>query len=687
MAHEGSTPLYRILGSLERVKKSGSGYEACCPGPRHKNADKNPSLSIGLGQDGRVLLNCHAGCDVDEVLSSLNMTMSDLFEHSQEGNPVRRYRLLNSNGATIATHVREDLPGDKKIHWERNGHNGLDGMPLENMPLYRTPDLITRPHDPVIVCEGEKAAEALVEAGLLALGTVTGAAGTPSVEVLSVLNGRVVWLWPDNDKTGREHMQRIAERLKVTPLWVEWKDAPEGGDAADYIAQGGTAAGIQVMVRQPTTEPSGPRIWRGDELTNAHFDPVRWAIPGILPSGLTILAGRPKLGKSWLVLGWALDVARGYPVLKKIETQPGDTLYLALEDSPRRMQERQAMMLGETPPSHAVHIATSWPRQNEGGLEMIEQWIVANPRARLVMIDTFKRFRPKEMKLARLYDLDYDAVAPLAELAGRHNIAVVLVLHTNKTDPSDPIDLVSGTLGLAGAADGVLVLKRERGQADASLFVTGRDVEEQDLALKWDKLDTFGWMLLGEAEQFRMTKERSEVLNVIAQMPGLKPSEIAAALGKTSGPIRRLLFKMVRDEEVRLRDERYWPAGNSGHSGNEGNSGNGGNAFEPVEDVQDPKTEKYPFSGNGNSGNGGPTVTHSQGHGNALPVTAVTTITTVTTETVDTAVTAQGGERCERCGRSEAVHGPGDPLGCAWLAEVLCSVHHVSFDAHECDAL
>jgi hypothetical protein len=151
---------------------------------------------------------------------------------------------------------------------------------------------------------------------------------------------------------------------------------------------------------------------------------------------------------------------------------------------------------------------------------------------RLIVIDTFKRVRPKEKNTQRLYDLDYDAIAPLAALARHYNVAIVVGFHTRKGESTDPLEMVSGTLGLSGAADAVLVLRRERGQADASLFVTGRDVEEQDLALRWEKDDVLAWSLLGNADDFRRSKERQEILETLKLMPGSGPTEIADALGR-----------------------------------------------------------------------------------------------------------------------------------------------------------
>jgi hypothetical protein len=549
--HANQQPLYRVLGLLDGVRKQGGGYVARCPGPRHTHGDRHPSLGVTTGQDGRVLLTCRTGCATEDVLAHLGLTWTDLYERNGQGHPIRRFKLHAPNGQTVE-HVREDAPDGKKLWWETNGRKGLD----------RADDLAADTAAPVIVCEGEKSADALADLGLLAVATVTGAAATPSAAALAPLQGREVWLWPDNDDEGRDHMRRIAAQLRPTPKWIDWKDAPAKGDAADYAATpGASAGGVRALVQIPAAEPAfkGIRIWTATELARATFKEPKWAIPDLLPAGLAILAGRPKLGKSWLALGWAIDIPLGSPVLRKIDAPRGETLYLALEDGPRRMQERMTLMLGEAKAPPGFHVATEWPRTNEGGIDLLHEWLTKHPAARLVVVDTFKRVRPIEKNSQRLYDLDYDAIQPLAQLALEHNIAILPVFHTRKGESTDPLEMVSGTLGLSGAADCVMVLRRERGQADASLFVTGRDVEEQDLALRWERQDVLGWALLGDAEQFRRSQERQAILGALAALPGSGPTELAGALGKSTGSVRYLLFQMVRSGEVRSRDGKYWP--------------------------------------------------------------------------------------------------------------------------------
>lgn len=564
--------LARVLGLLERVRASGSGWAASCPGPMHRNGDRDPSLSVGLGVNGAVILDCHAGCATGDVLAALGLQFSDLWEQDRNGGRVARYALVDATGRVLARHVRVDKPnGDKRLHWESHAGRSLNGTPVESLPLYRLGDLLAAPPaQPVIVTEGEKAADALAGLGLLAVGTVTGAASAPCDTSLAPLRGRDVWLWPDADEQGRAHMGMIAANLQrslgIAPRWVVWPDAPDKGDAADYAERGGTAEGVAAMVadwppeeRRNGHAEQGIKVWNAGELMSATFRPPRWAVPELIPEGLIILAGRPKLGKSWLALGLVVDVTAGRAALRSIKTTPGEALYLALEDGPRRIQERLHLVLGETPVPAGLHVATDWPRTDEGGLDLLEEWLVSHPEARLVVIDTFKRVRAKEKGSQRLYDLDYDALEPLAKLAITHRVAIIVVFHTRKGESSDPLEMVSGTLGLSGAADAVMVLRRERGQADAALFVTGRDVEERDLALRWERDDTFGWALLGNAEDFRLSRERKQLLEAIETMPGMTPAEIADSIGKPRGSARRLLFSMARDGEVRTRDGRYYP--------------------------------------------------------------------------------------------------------------------------------
>lgn len=287
------------------------------------------------------------------------------------------------------------------------------------------------------------------------------------------------------------------------------------------------------------------------ELMGEDLPPVRWAVPGILPEGLSLLAGKPKLGKSWLALGLAVAKASGGVALGKVPVDWGEVLYLALEDNRRRLQNRFRKVLAGSPPPEGLHIATEWPRLDEGGADRLDDWLAAHPDAGLVVVDILKVVRPVVPGNRGIYDADYEALQAMQRIAGEHGVPVLAVHHTRKLAASDPVDEVSGSTGLSGGADSILVLKRDRGKADAYLHVTGREIEEErELALRWDA-ELGSWSLAGDAEEFRISEERRAVLEILGRASAaMSPKDIAEALAKSHGSVKVLLGEMVKAGQV-----------------------------------------------------------------------------------------------------------------------------------------
>jgi hypothetical protein len=295
--------------------------------------------------------------------------------------------------------------------------------------------------------------------------------------------------------------------------------------------------------------PPAPAIITADVLMRKVFPEPRWAVPGIIPEGCSLFVGAPKLGKSWLALNIALAVAHGGYALGKIPVDPGDVLYLSLEDTQRRLQERLTMLLDGDAPS-SLHFATAWPTIAEGAVEHLNAWLANHPGCRFVAIDTFQKLRGPVPSNQSLYAADYASAGELKAVADRHGVAVVLIHHTRKASADDPLDTVSGTNGLSGAADAVAVLRREIGRQDASLYLRGRDVPEADHALSFDP-QLCSWTLLGDASDYRLSEERRAIVEVLrtAGEP-LAPKVIAEALNKNGGAVRYLLSKMASAGEV-----------------------------------------------------------------------------------------------------------------------------------------
>ena len=278
-------------------------------------------------------------------------------------------------------------------------------------------------------------------------------------------------------------------------------------------------------------------------------------VPGFFVEGLTLLASRPKLGKSWLMLTTAVAVATGGRALGKIQAEKGEALYLGLEDNLRRLQSRLEIVTDAVP--EGLHLATSgaMSRLYDGGLEQLDTWLTAHPACRLVVIDTLARVRPRRRPGADLYEEDATLGAQLQALAIRHGVALVMVHHVRKAMAEDFLDTVSGSTGLTGVADVVLVLTRQRGEADAVLHVVGRDIGEGSHALQFDPQRGL-WSLLGSAEMYALTKERQTILAYLARHPTpTSPKEVSEGTGLPRGSVRNLLGKLLHENLV-LSPER-----------------------------------------------------------------------------------------------------------------------------------
>jgi probable addiction module antidote protein len=290
------------------------------------------------------------------------------------------------------------------------------------------------------------------------------------------------------------------------------------------------------------------------ELLDTNFPPPQWIVPDLLVSGLTILAGAPKLGKSWLALALGSAVGSGGDVLGRYRVERRSVLYLALEDTPRRLKNRLEK-IGATPDSH-LSLFTQW-RSGTEGIEDLDAYLEEHADVKLVLIDTLARFRGQSKGDAR-YAADYASAASIKAVADKHDCAIVMVHHVRKMAAQDIMDTVSGSNGLNGAADSTWVLTRARGEADSSLFITGRDVEELTLALRFDSA-CGTWVALGDAAEYAQSRERREVLDAVPLEPKVrKTQDIVALLKKKPAAVSRLLGKLKREGLVFSPAHGHW---------------------------------------------------------------------------------------------------------------------------------
>ncbi len=275
-------------------------------------------------------------------------------------------------------------------------------------------------------------------------------------------------------------------------------------------------------------------------------------MPGIFPEGFVVLAGAPKRGKSWLALDACLAVAAGGCALGAVKVVPGRALYLALEDSERRLQSRAKHLLGRDPiPERFDYVTTL--TQPARFVELLNAYCNTYPDTRMVVVDTLARVKPPQPKYKGAYDFDYAVGAQLKRVADEHGIALVAVTHTRQMAASDFVEAVSGTSGLTGAADTIVVLDRARGQDDAMLKVTGRDVDEREYAMR---MVGGAWHLMDRAPVDPSLSDRTvAILDFIAgRADGTRAGDVARALGIEVAQARVYLGRLADADRIGRRE-------------------------------------------------------------------------------------------------------------------------------------
>jgi hypothetical protein len=316
--------------------------------------------------------------------------------------------------------------------------------------------------------------------------------------------------------------------------------------------------------RDYVAEALAGRTWRDGLITAKAlqaktFAPVRIILPGLIPEGVTILAGKPKIGKSWFLLDVCMAVAGDRFVLGETKPVQGDVLYLALEDNQRRLKKRidKILQAAATWPE-PLDIHTEWRRVDQGGLDDIREWCEAKPARRLIAIDTFVKVRPIAGKNEQAYGFDYRAIEGLQKLAGEYQVGIVISHHLRKAASEDDVfDDVSGTLGLTGAADAIVIMKRHSGMV--KIHVRGRDIEEAEFAAEFNK-ETCRWRLVGEADEIFRSQQRQAIATALKEAKrAMSVSEIMAATERRDrNSTEVLLHKMERDGEVKHVSRGQW---------------------------------------------------------------------------------------------------------------------------------
>ena len=232
----------------------------------------------------------------------------------------------------------------------------------------------------------------------------------------------------------------------------------------------------------------------GETLMDMKLPPTKFCVDTLLPQGICMLGGAPKIGKSWMVLDLCIRIAKGEPIWN-LRTNKGTTLYLCLEDPLRRVQERLCILTDDVPSN--AYFATAAGTLADGLCEQIRKFAIEHPDTVLVAVDTFQLVRTGGVDSS--YANDYGEVRQMKQLADELNISILLVHHLRKQGDSDPLNKLSGTTGISGAVDAVFVLdKSKRNAQGATLICTGRDIEYREMELRLAK-ETCAWEIVSDS--------------------------------------------------------------------------------------------------------------------------------------------------------------------------------------------
>ena len=385
-------------------------------------------------------------------------------------------------------------------------------------PIYNIEAMRLKTKEPIFIVESPICAMSITQCGGNAIATCGTGGWKKVIEEVKrkkLLGGFIVCM--DNDEPGRLASKSICDELRAMGVqYVPQNIAGECKDPNDLLMKSPkdlkeniARAKKELRKKYATAKDSFDAL----ELQMENVEPPTWIVNEALPTGLAMICAPSKIGKSWMMLQLGLAVSEGKDFLN-FKTNTNGVLYYALEDSKSRLKDRMTKMLKGKRASTDLHFTLSADAIDNGFLEKVTDEMKIHPNIKLVIVDTLQKVRGKVVKNESVYSGDYREMAKLKDFADTNKICFLFVHHLRKlADESDVFNMISGSTALMGAADTIFIIsKKKRMEESATLSMTGRDIEQSDLVISFDKAD-YKWVVQGTAEEIEYRKQREEYEN------------------------------------------------------------------------------------------------------------------------------------------------------------------------------
>lgn len=382
-------------------------------------------------------------------------------------------------------------------------------------PLFNRRALWGNSREPVFIVESPLCALSICQCGGSAV-SLCGIGGTNKLvrEVKARKPNAPLVLCLDNDDPGQKASQGLADELtKLKVPFIVYNVAGKKKDPNELLMEDpkklqSSVTAAKKEVRKIYKQGVGSII--ASDLQDMHIEPPQWLIPNVLPQGLAILCASSKVGKSWMSMQMCLAITTGKNFLD-YPTKKAGCLYLALEDSLYRLKDRLNKLLdGDDAPSN-FYMGVTAGILDGNLIQQLDEELEEHPDIKLIIIDTLQKVRGSAKKNEIAYATDYRELSELKNYADKHKVCIFLIHHLRKmADENDVFNMISGSNGIMGVCDTIFIIYKKKRQDDnATLFMTGRDIRQQDIVLNFDE-DKFRWNMVGSAKDEEDKRKKRE---------------------------------------------------------------------------------------------------------------------------------------------------------------------------------